>query len=74
MDADGWATERETMSAFDSRFGDRTGYVKPIVDNLGNVLNSNWFVSASVPQSFTFEEGVPISIISINDDESTYTI
>ena len=73
MDADGWATERETMSAFDSRFGDRTGYVKPIVDNLGNVLNSNWFVSASVPQSFTFEAGLPISIIPINDDDRTYT-
>ena len=73
MDADGWATERESMAAFDSRFGDQSGYAKPIVENLGNVLNSNWYLSASVPQSFTFEAGLPISIISINGDDRTYS-
>ena len=68
----GWATEFESMSAFDSQYGNRSGYVKPIIDNLGNVLNSNWYVSASVPQSFTFEAGLPISIIPIGDDDKSY--
>ena len=72
MDADGWATEFESMSAFDSQYGKRSGYVKPIIDNLGNVLNSNWYISASVPQSFTFEAGLPISIIPIGDDDKSY--
>lgn len=72
MDNSGWATEFESMSAFDSRYGNRSGYVKPIIDNLGNVLNSNWYASASVPQSFTFEAGLPISIIPIGDDDKTY--
>lgn len=76
MDEKGWATEFESLSAFDSQipvYGDRPGYVKPIIDNLGNVLNSNWYVSASVPQSFTFEAGLPIAIIPIGDDDKTYT-
>ena len=53
MDEKGWASTYESMSAFDSKIpelGNRPGYVKPIIDNLGNVLNSNWYVSASVPQ------------------------
>ncbi len=76
MDEKGWASTYESMSAFDSKipeFGNRPGYVKPIIDNLGNVLNSNWYVSASVPQSFAFEVGLPFSIIPIGDDDHTYT-
>lgn len=76
MDEKGWASTYESMSAFDSKipvFGNRPGYVKPIIDNLGNVLNSNWYVSASVPQSFSFEIGLPFSIIPIGDDDRTYT-
>lgn len=76
MDESGWATEYESLSAFDSQipiYGNRSGYVKPIIDNLGNVLNSNWYISASVPQSFTFEAGLPIAIIPIGDDDRTYT-
>ena len=72
MDGSGWASEFESMSAFDSQYGNRAGYVKPIIDNLGNVLNSNWYSSASVPQSFTFEAGLPISIIPIGDDDKSY--
>lgn len=72
MDDSGWATQFESMSAFDSQLGNRSGYVKPIIDNLGNVLNSNWYASASVPQSFTFEAGLPISIIPIGDDDKSY--
>ncbi len=72
MDDSGWATQFESMSAFDSQYGNRSGYVKPIIDNLGNVLNSNWYASASVPQSFTFEAGLPISIIPIGDDDKSY--
>lgn len=73
MDENGWASEFESMSAFDSRYGERSGYVKPIINNLGNVLNSNWYVSATVPQSFTFEAGLPFSIIPIGDDDKKYT-
>ena len=71
-DDSGWASEYESMSAFDSQLGNRSGYVKPIIDNLGNVLNSNWYSSASVPQSFTFEAGLPISLIPIGDDDRSY--
>ena len=76
MDENGWASTYESMSAFDSKIpeiGNRPGYVKPIIDNLGNVLNSNWYVSASVPQSFVFEAGMPFSIIPIGDDDRIYT-
>lgn len=78
MDEDGWASTYESLSAFQSDntsnpFANRPGYVKPIIDNLGNVLNSNWFVSASVPQSFTFEAGLPFSIIPIGSDDRNYT-
>ncbi|MDD7498142.1 DUF6588 family protein [Fibrobacter sp.] len=82
-DEDGWASTYESLSAFQKSpvskdgslnpYANRPGYVKPIIDNLGNVLNSNWYVSASVPQSFTFEAGLPISIISIGDDDRNYT-
>lgn len=82
-DDDGWASTYESLSAFQKSpvskdsslnpYANRPGYVKPIIDNLGNVLNSNWYVSASVPQSFTFEAGLPISIISIGDDDRNYT-
>lgn len=72
MDENGWATTYESLSAFEKANG-RSDYVKPIIDNLGNVLNSNWYVSASVPQSFTFEAGLPISIIPIGDDDRKYS-
>jgi hypothetical protein len=78
MDEDGWASTYESLSAFQSDntfnpYANRPGYVKPIIDNLGNVLNSNWYVSASVPQSFTFEAGLPLSIISIGNDDQNYS-
>lgn len=83
MDENGWASTYESLSAFQSNpiapdgsinpYANRPGYVKPIIDNLGNVLNSNWYVSASVPQSFTFEAGLPFSIIPIGDDDRNYT-
>lgn len=65
MDAKGWASTYESMAAFEDKgvlneyYNNRPGYVKPIIDNLGNVLNSNWYVSANVPQSLTFEVGMP---------------
>lgn len=79
MDENGWASIHETIAAFEDRPGDvtgwfnRPGYVKPIVTNLGNVLNSNWYVNASVPQSLTFEIGLPISLISIGSDDQEFT-
>lgn len=73
MEEGGWATTYESLSAFDSQLGARPGYVKPIIDNLGNVLNSNWYISASVPQSLTIEFGLPISIIPIGNDDRNYS-
>ena len=82
MDDKGWASIYESLAAFEdranpdpsvARFFNRPGYVKPIIDNLGNVLNSNWYVSASVPQSFTFEAGLPISLIPIGSDDQKFT-
>lgn len=76
MDDNGWASTYESLAAFDSKIailGNRSGYVKPIIDNLGNVLNSNWFVSADIPQSFAFEAGLPIAIVSIGDDDKSFS-
>ena len=77
-DDEGWATTYATMAAFEVRadgnpllFG-RPGYVKPIIDNLGNVLNSNWYTTASVAKSPAFEVGLPFSLIFINDDDKTF--
>lgn len=78
MDEKGWASTYESMAAFENRVGgnplifNRPDYVKPIIDNLGNVLNSNWYVSASVPQSLFFEAGLPVSIIPIGDDDRKF--
>ncbi len=72
-DANGWATTNESLSAFYKSSG-RAGYVKPIVDNIGNVLNSNWYASSSVPKSFAFEAGLPFSLIPIGDDDRKYTV
>ncbi|SHL08534.1 DUF6588 family protein [Fibrobacter sp. UWEL] len=75
MDDQGWASTYESLAAFDSKipvYGNRPGYVKPIITNLGNVLNSNWFVSAEVAKSISFEAGLPISIIPINDDDRSF--
>ena len=77
-DEDGWASTYASMAAFENRpDGDpelfnRPGYVKPIIDNLGNVLNSNWFASASVGEKLGFEVGLPISLIFIGDDDKTF--
>lgn len=78
MDDNGWASIFESIAAFEERPGagapfNRPGYVKPIIDNLGNVLNSNWYVSANVPQSLAFEFGIPISLIPINDEDRVFT-
>ena len=79
MDEDGWASIYESIAAFEDRPGgdarifNRPGYVKPIITNLGNVLNSNWYVSANVPQSLNFEFGLPISLIPIGDDDRTFS-
>ncbi len=77
-DENGWATIYETIAAFEDRPGaaapfNRPGYVKPIIENLGNVLNSNWYVSANVPQSLAFEFGLPIALIPINSEDRTFT-
>ena len=78
MDENGWASIYESIAAFEDRPGagspfNRPGYVKPIIDNLGNVLNSNWYVSANVPQSLAFEFGIPISLIPINDEDRVFS-
>lgn len=82
MGDDGWASIFESIAAFESRADgnqfdangkliyNRPGYVKPIIDNLGNVLNSNWYVSASVPSSIAFEVGLPIALISTSDSRT----
>ncbi len=72
MDENGWASTYESLSAFE-KINDREGYVKPLINNLGNVLNSNWYVSASVPQSLAIEFGLPISLIFIGNDDKYYT-
>ena len=77
-DENGWATIYETIAAFEDRPSaaapfNRPGYVKPIIENLGNVLNSNWYVSANVPQSLAFEFGLPIALIPINSEDRTFT-
>lgn len=77
-----WASIYHSLIAFDERVFDdagnflpdanRPGYVKPIISNLGNVLNSNWHTSATVPQSPVFEAGMPFAIIPIGDDDREY--
>ncbi len=83
MDEKGYASIYESIAAFedrpqdkpnyDARIFNRPGYVKPIVANLGNVLNSNWYVSSSIPQSMVFEAGMPLSLISIGGDDQSFT-
>ena len=75
MDEDGWASTYESLSAFDKSnvfYGNRPGYVKPIITNLSTILNSNWVSSAGVPQEFTFEAGLPFAIVPITDDDRKY--
>lgn len=75
MDADGWASTYESLSAFDESnlvYGNRPGYVKPIVTNLSTILNSNWVSSANVPQSFAFEAGLPFAIVPITASDREY--
>ena len=77
-DSDGWASTYESMAAFENRpegnpyLFNRPGYVKPIIDNLGNVLNSNWFASATVGGPLGFEAGIPVSLIFLGDDDKTF--
>ena len=79
MDDKGYASIYESIAAFedrpggDARYFNRPGYVKPIIENLGNVLNSNWYVSANVPQSLAFEFGIPVALIPINNDDRVFT-
>lgn len=78
IDENGWASIYESIAAFENRPGgdarifNRPGYVKPIIENLGNVLNSNWYVSANVPQSLAFEFGLPVALIPINDEDRKF--
>ncbi|MCF0216613.1 MAG: hypothetical protein HUK21_09090 [Fibrobacteraceae bacterium] len=75
MDENGWASTYESIAAFDSKipvYGNRPGYVKPIINNLGNVLNSNWYVSSSVPAHPSFEVGLPVALIPIGSDDQTF--
>ena len=79
MDDKGYASIYESIAAFESRPGgdarifNRPGYVKPIITNLGNVLNSNWYVSSSIPQSMVFEAGLPFALVSIGSDDKSFT-
>ncbi len=79
MDDKGYASIYESIAAFENRAGgdarifNRPGYVKPIITNLGPVLNSNWYVSATVPQSITFEAGLPFALIPIGADDRTFS-
>ena len=79
MDDKGYASIYESIAAFENRAGgdarifNRPGYVKPIITNLGPVLNSNWYVSATVPQSITFEAGLPFALIPIGNDDRTFS-
>lgn len=75
MDDDGWASSYESLSAFDKTnplYGNRPDYVKPIITNLSTILNSNWVSSAGVPQSFTFEVGMPFALVPITSDDREY--
>ncbi len=79
MDDKGYASIYESIAAFENRAGgdarifNRPGYVKPIITNLGPVLNSNWYVSATVPQSIAFEAGLPFALIPIGADDRTFS-
>ena len=79
MDDKGYASIYESIAAFENRAGgdarifNRPGYVKPIITNLGPVLNSNWNVSATVPQSIAFEAGLPFALIPIGADDRTFS-
>lgn len=75
VDEKGWASTYESLAAFDKNiiyYGNRPGYVKPLINNLGNVLNSNWYVSSEVAMHPAFEAGLPFAIIPIGDDEKTF--
>jgi hypothetical protein len=71
-----WASIYHSIIAFDETGlpdGNRPGYVKPIITQLGTVLNSNWVHSANVPQSFSFDAGLPITLSPITDKDRNYT-
>ena len=79
MDDKGYASIYESIAAFENRAGgdprifNRPNYVKPIITNLGPVLNSNWYISATVPESFALDGGLPFSLIPIGDDDRTFS-
>ncbi|MCQ2092043.1 MAG: hypothetical protein MJY85_05135 [Fibrobacter sp.] len=70
-DINGWATTTETLNAF-VKANNRAGYVKPIIDNIGNVLNSNWFSGSTIDKGFAFEAGMPFALVPIGDDDKVY--
>lgn len=78
MDANGWASTGEIICAFENRIGgdprifNRPNYVKPLINNLGNIYNSNWFVNASIAKSFSLEAGIPIALIPIGNDDKSF--
>ena len=71
-----WASIYHSIIAFDETGlpdGNRPGYVQPIITQLGTVLNGNWVHSADVPQSFSFDAGLPITLSPITDKDRKYT-
>lgn len=72
-----WGSIYDSMIAFDEtpglKNGNRPGYVKPIITQLGTVLNGNWVNSANVPQSFSFDAGIPITLSFIAEADRTYS-
>lgn len=71
-----WATIHESIVAFDERPGifkaNRPGYVRPIITQLGTVLNSNWIISSNVPQRFSFDAGMPLQLSLISETDRVY--
>lgn len=75
MDADGWASTYESLSAFDETnlvYGKRPDYVRPIITNLGSVFNSNWVSSAGVPQHISYEVGLPFALVPMTSGDREY--
>lgn len=71
-----WASIYHSIIAFDETGlpdGNRPGYVQPIITQLGTVLNGNWVHSANVPQSFSFDAGLPITLSPITEKDRQYT-
>lgn len=54
-------------------FEDNGKYVEPLATLFGSMTNSGWYQSAGVKGLFGFYFGVPISFISVSDDDRTYS-